>query len=141
VKHFAILNMLLALVWLWVAWQISRYYTDQEKLVSSNLPPRLFHRIEDHTVVPGTRFSFCLPEDTFVDPDEGDVLTITAHGLEVDELPDWLDFDPENLGFSGFPPVDIGDETRLVLRATDFDGAWAQGELVLRHPSGAGQIT
>jgi hypothetical protein len=50
-----------------------------------------------------------------------------------DALPAWLDFDPEALGFSGTPPVNATAETRIILRATDFDGAWAEGELVLRH--------
>ncbi len=133
IEHFAMVNMGLALVWLWVAWRISRYYTGKERLVSANLPPRLYHRMEDRQAPVGEAFVIELPGDTFVDPDEGDVLTFSAHLSDRDSLPAWLDFDPEMLRLSGIPPVGVGPQTRLILRATDFDGAWAEGELVLRH--------
>jgi AAA family ATP:ADP antiporter len=133
VKHFAMMNMFLAVVWFWVAWQISRYYRGKELIVGENMPPRLYHRMEDRILAPGIPFAFQLPTDTFIDPDEGDVLTISAHQTKDDDLPKWLDFEPETLGFSGTPPVDVEADTRLVLRATDFDGAWAEGKLVLRH--------
>jgi len=133
IEHFAAVNMILALVWLWVAWQISRYYTGKEKLVSENLPPRLTRHLEDRTVLPLAPFEFDLPEDTFVDPDEGDVLIFTAHQVGKTWLPAWLDFDSETLCFSGTPPKDVEPQTRLILRATDFDGASVEAELVLRH--------
>lgn len=78
-------------------------------------------------------FEFTLPGDTFENPDEGDVLTVTAHLSGKHWLPAWLDFDPETLCFSGITPRDIGSQTRLTVRATDFDGDWAEGELVLWH--------
>ena len=133
IEHFAALNIALAVVWLWVAWQISRYYRDEKRSVIRNQPPRLTHRLEDRELAPGASFDFCVPQDSFVDPDEGDVLTISAHLLDDDGLPAWLDFEPETLGFSGEVPHDVPPQTLLVLRATDFDGAWAEGELVLRH--------
>jgi AAA family ATP:ADP antiporter len=133
IEHFAVLNMILAVIWFWVAWQISGYYRDKRQLVSSNMPPRLTHRMEDRMVPVGVPFSFQIPDNTFIDPDEGDVMVISAHLVKDDNLPGWLVFDPESMGFSGTPPVDVKAETRLILRATDFDGAWAEGELVLRH--------
>jgi len=133
IKHFAALNMILAVVWFWVAWQISGYYRNKRQLVSSNMPPRLYHRLEDRMVPSGVPFRFQIPDNTFIDPDEGDVMVISAHQANDDTLPAWLDFDSEVLGFSGTPPVDVQAETRIILRATDFDGAWAEGELVLRH--------
>jgi len=132
-EHFAIVNMVLAVIWLWVAWQISRYYTGKERLLSENLPPRLARRMEDRLALPMVPFEFCLPNDTFVDPDEGDVLTFTAHKAGGSWLPAWLDFDSETLCFSGIPPAGVSPYTRLILRATDFDGAWAEGELLLQH--------
>lgn len=133
IEHFAGFNMILALVWLWVAWQISRYYTGKERLVSANLPPQLQHHMEDRLVPAGLPFDIELPGDTFLDPDEGDVLTFTARQSDRIGLPMWLDFEAETLRFSGTPPVDVEPQTRLILRATDFDGAWAEGELILRH--------
>jgi AAA family ATP:ADP antiporter len=132
-EHFAIVNMVLAMIWLWVAWQISRYYTGKEKLVSENQPPRLLHRLEDRLALPGVPLEFCLPEDTFVDPDEGDVLSFSSHQAGSTWLPVWLDFDSETLCFSGIPPASVSHYTRLIVRATDFDGAWVEGELLLHH--------
>lgn len=132
-EHFALVNMALAMVWLWVAWQISRYYTGKEQLVSENQPPRLLRRMGDRVALPGVAFEFCLPEDTFVDPDEGDVLSFSAHKVGSPWLPAWLDFDSEKLCFSGIPPAHVGPYTRLIVRATDFDGAWVEGELLIQH--------
>jgi AAA family ATP:ADP antiporter len=132
-EHFAVVNMVLAIIWLWVAWRISRYYTGKERLVNENLPPRLVRRMEDHLAPPMALFEFCLPDDTFVDPDEGDVLTFTAHQVGSSWLPAWLDFDSETLCFSGIPPANVRPYTRLILRATDFEGAWVEGELLLQH--------
>jgi hypothetical protein len=71
--------------------------------------------------------------DTFVDPDQGDVLTFSAHGEGSDVLPSWLHFDPETLGFSGTAPAGDWTGSRIVVRATDFDGAWAEGQLLLER--------
>jgi AAA family ATP:ADP antiporter len=137
-EHFAVVNMGLAMIWLWVAWRISRYYTGKERLVRENLPPRLERRMEDRLVLPNVPFEFSLPGDTFVDPDEGDVLTFSAHQADSSWLPAWLDFDSETLCFGGIPPAKVGPCTRLILRATDFDGAWVEGELLLLHRETAG---
>ncbi len=48
-------------------------------------------------------------------------------------LPGWLEFDAETLVFQGVPPAGSAEETVLILRATDFDGAWAETRLVLKH--------
>ena len=133
IEHFAVLNMILAVIWFWVAWQISGYYREKRQLISSNTPPRLTHRMEDRMAPAGVPFRFQIPDNTFIDPDEGDVMVISAHLVNGDALPAWLDFDPEALGFIGTPPANVTAETRIILRATDFDGAWAEGELVLRH--------
>ena len=62
-------------------------------------------------------------------------MTFTAWQEGREDLPAWLDFDPENVSFRGKPPANVEPETVLVVRATDFDGAWAEGRLVLRHPA------
>lgn len=133
VSGFATVNMVLALVWLAVAWRVGRHYKAAEDHHAANMPPQLVHEMDDHYIAPGRPFSFQLPADTFVDPDEGDVLTVSAHLADCPELPDWIDFDPESWAFSGEAPSDVGAVTALVLRATDFDGAWAEGRLLLRR--------
>ncbi len=138
ISQFAMVNMVLALAWLAVAWQVGRRYQAAESHRAANMPPQLYHELEDRFIAPGRPFSLQLPGDTFIDPDEGDVLTITAHLEGSPELPDWLDFDTEAWAFSGHPPANVGAVTALVLRATDFDGAWAEGRLLLRHRARAG---
>lgn len=133
IEHFAALNMVLAAVWIWVAWQISRYYTGKEKLVTENQPPQLTRALEEQVAPHLQTFSFELPGDTFTDPDEGDVLVFAARQAGKNWLPLWLDFDSEELRFSGIPPVEAGAETQVVIRATDFAGAWIEGKLTLRH--------
>ena len=138
IGDFALINMGLALVWLGVAILVARHYTDREAEVSGNLPPRLYHQIEDVMLQPGERFSFSLPADTFIDPDEGDVLSFGASLQNHEELPSWLHFDAEGLGFSGQAPAAAGVAASLVLRATDFDGAWAEGALTIRVADATG---
>lgn len=138
VSQFAMVNMMLAFAWLAVAWRVGQRYQAAELHHAANLPPQLYHEMDDHYAGPGEEFSFQLPADTFLDPDEGDVLTVTAHEEGSGELPEWLKFDPEAWAFSGLPPANVGPETTLVLRATDFDGAWAEGRLLLRHTAKAG---
>ena len=133
IEQFAMLNLVLAALWLWVAWQISRYYTGDEKLVAKNQAPLVGQSPGVHQFPVGEAFVLELPHNTFTDPDEGDVLTVTSRQAGKVWMPLWLDFDPETLTFSGIPPANCGEETRLILRATDFDGAWVEDELVLRH--------
>lgn len=49
------------------------------------------------------------------------------------DIPGWLEFDAERLAFRGTTPDDVDAETVLTIWASDFDGAWAEGRLVLRH--------
>ncbi|MCB1699381.1 MAG: translocase [Pseudomonadales bacterium] len=132
VAEFAMLNMLLGVVWLAVAYAVSREFGALERQVCLNLPPRLYRQMEDRQLAPGTAFAFELPEDTFIDPDEGEVLDFTASLGSFEALPDWLNFHPETLGFNGFAPNEPGGVVEILLRATDFDGAWAEGRMRIR---------
>jgi AAA family ATP:ADP antiporter len=132
VAEFALLNMALALAWLAVAVAVAREFHAREQDVCRNMPPRLYREIEDRQVVPGCTFAFELPADTFIDPDEGEVLSFTACQQSFEALPDWVDFYPETLGFHGLAPVEKGGELEVLLRATDFDGAWAEGTMRIR---------
>ena len=78
-------------------------------------------------------FSFTVAENTFSDVDlndrEPDRLTYSAQmlveGEEDSSLPEWLDFDPETLTFSGTPlNSDVGSFS-VMLTATDLGGATA----------------
>jgi AAA family ATP:ADP antiporter len=133
IVQFAVLNMVLSVVWLGVAIGVSRNYSVREAAVSANHPPQLIHPPSEHFVGRGVPFRFQLRPDTFFDSDEGDVLTYSVHGASDGRPPDWLRFDAESLEFSGEAPAGVSGETVLVLKATDFDGARAEGRLVLKH--------
>ncbi len=65
-------------------------------------------------------YNFTVPDGTFIDEDEGDVLTYTTSSL-----PTWLSFDPLSLIFSGLPTLsDAGTQT-IQLKVIDNAGASA----------------
>lgn len=131
--HFALFNMLLALLWLFVAWRVGQRYTGMAQQVSNNLPPRLEHSIEPQLAPAGQAFEFRLERDTFIDPDAGDVIRYSASLAQTDSWPAWLHFSKESLTFRGIVPADLQGNTLITIRATDFDGAWAEGQLQLTH--------
>lgn len=132
-QDFAALNMLLALVWLWVAFKLGGMYQGAAQVNCSNQPPVLQRPLAAHFLEAGQSFSFVLPADAFVDPDPGDVLTISAKLADGSALPKWLNFDEELLHFSGEVPVNKLESTELLLTATDFSGALVSAPLVLNH--------
>ncbi|MDJ0656039.1 MAG: Npt1/Npt2 family nucleotide transporter [Xanthomonadales bacterium] len=133
IENFAMLNMGLALVWLAIARQIGRRYAAAEQSATMNLAPQLVRPLADQPAPPGSDLNFRLPPDAFIDPDAGDVLTITASGAGGAPLPPWLSFEADTLTFRGQTPDDIRGSTELHIRAADFDGACAEGVLMLRH--------
>lgn len=133
IEEFAVFNMMLAAAWLVVAWELSRLYRGKEQAVSAPHPPRLQRPPQPRALPAGEKFDFELPADTFVEPDLGDVLRYKASVEGRKGLPGWLEFDAETLRFRGTVPPGAGAETVLRLRATDFDGAWAEARLVLKH--------
>ena len=62
------------MLWLMVARQLARGYRNKEQAVSLNHPPRLLRRPRKRALPVGQPFDFSLPLDTFIDPDQGDVL-------------------------------------------------------------------
>jgi len=94
-----------------------------------NDPPIVVNTVPDRTAVMGKAFSYQVPGDIFTDIDAGDSLTYTATIYDVPvggnnstPLPDWLDFDPDTLQFSGTPPLEYG-AIPIALTATDGSGA------------------
>lgn len=136
IGQFALVNAVLSLVWLAVAWQVGKGYRKKDEGLGESLPPRLHHRPRDRILPPGEAFDFALSGNTFVSPYDGDVMTFEVALEEGGELPGWLEFDSEGLAFRGTTPGNPGPETVLTIWATDFDGSWAEGRLVLRHDTG-----
>lgn len=132
-QQFALLNMALALVWILVAVRLGATYDERVRSYSSNRAPEYSGPEEPIIVAPGSHFNVTLPANCFSDPDPGDVLIFSARRADGGPLPRWLRFDDEDLSFSGNAPRDLRGTTALTLRATDFDGAWVEGRLVLEH--------
>lgn len=133
ISQFAMVNLLLSLCWLGVAMAVRRHYNGHELAFNRNRPPEYTHTMEPQFVGPGQHFEFVLPDDTFTDPDEGDALTLKASEEGRDALPGWLQFDPVARRFSGVTPSQLPTMTVVSVRASDFDGAWVEGQLTLWH--------
>ncbi|MBE8965667.1 putative Ig domain-containing protein [Nostocales cyanobacterium LEGE 12452] len=101
--------------------------SDVFKITINNVndPPVLVKEIADQQVTEDTLFNFTIPDDTFTDPDVGDILTYTATLENDDLLPTWLNFNPTTLTFSGNPEnEDIGSLNIKVI-AKDVAGEQA----------------
>jgi Ca2+-binding RTX toxin-like protein len=71
-------------------------------------------------------FTLDLPDNTFADIDQGDILGYTARLANGDPLPSWLSFNATGLVFSGTPPQSLaGQSLDVRLTATDRAGASA----------------
>jgi AAA family ATP:ADP antiporter len=131
-RQFAILNMALAVLWLVLAVQIGRRYLSLERVASPGEPPRLVQALHTQQVAPGAALLYRLPPNLF-HCDPGDILEISVRPVDADKLPPWLRFDPETLTLSGTPPADTTGSTWLTVRATNFEGQWAETRLGIRH--------
>ena len=140
IRGFAALNVLLSMVWLFIAWRLSRMYRARESAAGEHRPPRLVQVPRDQWLSPGKPFAFELPINTFAASYVGDVLSFTARREGGGDLPKWLQFNSESMSFSGRAPAKPGLRVILTVRATDFDNAWVEGRLVLKiddKPGGA----
>ena len=133
IGDFALLNMLLAAIWLSIAIRVGRLYDGEVEERTGNQPPYVAYPPEDQHLPPGMEFRFDLPAGVFVDPDPGDVLNFSAKGEGGRPLPGWLRFDSETLTFSGTVPHEQRGTTTISIRAKDFSGATVFTQLYLRH--------
>jgi hypothetical protein len=127
-SHFALLNMVLALVWLGVAMQIGRRYVQLKKRAAPGEPPRLLQSLQPQQVVQGVKLRYQLPENLFL-CEPGDVLDITVRPDKGNQWPQWLTFDADSLRFHGTPPDNQRGNTWFTVRATNIDGQWVETRL------------
>jgi hypothetical protein len=111
-------------------------YRERESAAGEHRPPRLVQAPREQWLAPGKPFEFELPIGTFAASYVGDVLSFTAQQEGGEDLPQWLRFDAESMGFSGQAPATPGLSLVLTVRATDFDNAWVEGRLVLNIGDG-----
>ncbi len=105
-------------------------------------PPEVVKEIEDQTAHEGETFSFIIPENTFADPDPGDVLTYTVTYKTSTKLsdgqttnPTWLTYDKTTKRFFGTPPADTNDVT-VEVKATDLANKSASSTFTIFTPTG-----
>jgi Ca2+-binding RTX toxin-like protein len=94
----------------------------QLTIESTNTVPVVATPIVDQAIIEGGTFSYFVTPDTFVDPDLGDDLALSASLEDGSALPSWLTFDPATNRFNGVAPVGAG-VLSLAVTATDNSGA------------------
>jgi AAA family ATP:ADP antiporter len=120
--QFALLNLLLALVWIGLAVAIGREFGRKAAENVINVAPEVGTPIPDVTCPPGTAVEHRVPVDAFVDADPGDVLHLVARLADGRPLPAWLQFDPRAWRFSGRAPAGFTGEITIEVLASDVDG-------------------
>ncbi|WP_323667255.1 putative Ig domain-containing protein, partial [Pectobacterium punjabense] len=96
-------------------------YTDFSLTVTNvNDAPVVAMPIPAQSVVQDGSLSFTVPAGTFIDPDVGDTLTLSATLADGSPLPGWITFNPATSTFSGTPGnAEVGN---LSIRVTATDG-------------------
>lgn len=118
---FAMFNLVIALIWLGIAWAIGHEYVRRAKINPTNVAPELLRPIPDCNWIPGNPLAHAFDHDTFVDSDPGDVLHYRACVRGGEALPQWLRFDSRRRYFSGMPPHTF-EELHIEVVASDVDG-------------------
>ena len=100
-------------------------------VINTNDSPMLSDPILDQTIPEDSTISFTIPITTFVELDQGDVLTYTATLSDGSPLPAWLTFDSLTRNFSASPTNDNVGVNGISLTATDLFGASATNAFTL----------
>ncbi|WP_349617383.1 calcium-binding protein [Azotobacter salinestris] len=85
----------------------------------SNDAPILVQALSDQYAPISREFSWQLPEESFMDIDEGDALHLGATLADGSALPDWLVFDAETATFTSISPKKVADYLDIRVTATD----------------------
>jgi Ca2+-binding RTX toxin-like protein len=107
--------------------------------VRGNSAPQVSIPLADLSFEAGTAFEFLVPPDTFVDPDAGDVLALSATLYDGSALPAWLTFDASSGAFASIPQASNVGISHVAVSATDASGASASSDfgLVVRATAGS----
>jgi len=95
-------------------------YDDDTPPDDGNHAPELVAPLADQVSLEGQPFSFAIPDGAFVDPD-GKTLTYYVFQDNGEELPAWLQFDPDTRTFTGTPPDDYTGSMNIFVYVTDGD--------------------
>jgi VCBS repeat-containing protein len=89
----------------------------------NNTPPIVSQPIAAQSKQSGQNFTFAIPNGTFTDADQNDVLTLSAQLSDEQPLPSWLSFDPLNNTLAGTPQTSEAGVWQIQVTATDSYGA------------------
>jgi len=131
--HFAMLNVGLATLMLVTVIAIGYRYRRLMQHKAVNHAPILARPVPDFATSAGQKFSYAVAQDTFTDPDPGDVLTVSAQLSDGSPLPEWLHFDSRKMILVGKPPAGTAGQLEVELEATDMEGLTASGIFLLRY--------
>jgi AAA family ATP:ADP antiporter len=132
VQQFAILSLLLALLWIGLAIAIGRQFAVKARENVINVAPEAGVPIPDLSYLPGRPLEHIVPADAFRDADPGDVLHLAARLADGRPLPEWLRFEAGSRRFTGLPPADTAEEITVTVIASDVDGFEASSCFTLR---------
>jgi|GEM_PF-884799 len=91
-------------------------------VINANDPPVIAASIADLSTDEDVALNFQLPVGSFVDPNEGDVLTYNAVLEGGTDLPSWLTFDVQTQTFIGTPTNNEVGSLNITVTATDSEG-------------------
>ena len=132
-SQFALLNLVLALAWIWLAVAIGREFARKAKENVTNVAPEAAEPIPDLLYRPGQPFRHPIPADAFHDADPGDVLHLDASLIDGQPLPRWLQFDVRSREFVGVGPADYIEDITIAVVASDVDGMEARSVFLVRR--------
>jgi AAA family ATP:ADP antiporter len=132
--QFALLNLLLAGLWIALAVALGRGFTRKALENVINVAPEQGDPIPDLHLVPGRSFRHEISATAFRDADPGDVLHLRACREDGQPLPRWCQFDERQRAFVGTGPVNVEEqEWRIAVIASDVDGMEARSSFVIRR--------
>ena len=137
IVQFALVNMVLAVIWLVVAIMIGRRYRYLLANNVFNAAPELARQIPDLTAPPGAEVRHRLDDDQFIDKDPGDLLTYSAQLASGAPLPSWMIFEAATRTFRGRVPDDASGFMEIEVVAKDIEGLSAAGSFFLYHAAEA----
>jgi AAA family ATP:ADP antiporter len=134
--QFAILNLVLSLVWIALAVKMGHAYSRVAHERLSTTPPEVVESIPDLLCMPGKPFNHPVPPAAFHSVDPGDVLILHAACHNGGHLPHWIRFDGWRRTFTGALPVNAEiTELRITVTASNMDGLKAHSSFAVRRDS------
>jgi AAA family ATP:ADP antiporter len=130
--EFAQLNLVLAIVWIALAWRIGREFGRKAQENVINVAPEAGQVIPDLVVLAGQPFQHLVAAEAFTDADPGDVLQLTCRRADGQPIPRWLQFDADARVFWGVGPTIELEEFHIVVVASDVDGLEAVSQFAVR---------